>query len=160
GGFARGDLRAPRPSVEAVINRPKEVTKMLSKASLRRLITTGLVLGVLAAATPAAGLAQNVGGGGGGPVGRTKWEAHSKRSTEKPGRVSRAVQARLCARGLGQARACLAPGWKVPFIAEQPERVFDRPRPLFRAAGQTKNVREAEQHLRVLVDGVGRGGEG
>jgi len=54
-----------------VINRPKEVTKMLSKASLRRLITTGLVLGVLAAATPAAGLAQNVGGGG-VPVGRTK----------------------------------------------------------------------------------------
>src|SRR5262249_47447864 len=40
GGFARGDLRAPRPSVDAVINRPKEVTKMLSKASLRRLITT------------------------------------------------------------------------------------------------------------------------
>src|SRR5262249_1837474 len=72
GGFARGDLRAPRPSVEAVINRPKGVTKMLSKASLRRLITTGLVLGVLAAATPAAGLAQNVGGGGGVPVGRTK----------------------------------------------------------------------------------------
>ena len=72
GGFARGDLRAPRPSVEVVIDRRKEVTKMLSKASLRRLVTTGLVLGVLAAAAPAPGLAQDVGGGGGVPVGRTK----------------------------------------------------------------------------------------
>jgi hypothetical protein len=45
---------------------------MLSKASLRRLVTTGLVLGVLAAAAPAAGLAQDVGGGGGVPVGQTK----------------------------------------------------------------------------------------
>jgi hypothetical protein len=54
-----------------VIDRRKEVTKMLSKASLRRLVTTGLVLGVLAAA-PATGLAQDVGGGGGVPVGRTK----------------------------------------------------------------------------------------
>jgi hypothetical protein len=31
---------------------------------------------------------------------------------------------------------------------------------LFRASGQTKNVCVAEQDLRVLVDSVGRGGEG
>jgi hypothetical protein len=54
-----------------VIDRRKEVTKMLSKTSLRRLITAGLVLGVLAATAPAAGLAQNVGGGG-APVVRTR----------------------------------------------------------------------------------------
>jgi hypothetical protein len=48
-----------------VIDRRKEVTKMLSKTSLRRLLAACLVLGVLAAVTPAAGLAQN---GGGGPI--------------------------------------------------------------------------------------------
>ncbi len=36
---------------------------MLSKTSLRRLLAAGFVLGVLAAVTPASGLAQNVGGG-------------------------------------------------------------------------------------------------
>lgn len=40
---------------------------MLSKTRLRRLFATGLVLGALAAVAPAAGLAQN-GGGGGHPV--------------------------------------------------------------------------------------------
>jgi hypothetical protein len=63
--FARGDREPARPSVEAVIDRRKEVTKMLSKTSLRRLLAACLVLGVLAAVTPAAGLAQN---GGGGPI--------------------------------------------------------------------------------------------
>jgi hypothetical protein len=47
-----------------VIDRGKEVTTMLSKTSLRRLCAAGLVLGVLAAVTPAAGLAANPGGGG------------------------------------------------------------------------------------------------
>jgi hypothetical protein len=46
-----------------VSDRPKEVKKMLSKTSLCRLLAAGLVLGVLAAVTPAAGLAANVGGG-------------------------------------------------------------------------------------------------
>jgi hypothetical protein len=36
---------------------------MLSKTTARRLIATGLALGVLAAVTPAAGLGSNVGGG-------------------------------------------------------------------------------------------------
>jgi hypothetical protein len=54
-----------------VIAKRKEVRKVVSKASLRRLVTVGLVLGVLAAATPAAGLASNVGGGG-HPVGGTR----------------------------------------------------------------------------------------
>ena len=36
---------------------------MLFKTRLRRLIAVGLVLGVLTAVTPAAGLAQNIGGG-------------------------------------------------------------------------------------------------
>jgi hypothetical protein len=63
-GFARGDREPPRPSVEGVTDRGKEVTTMLSKTSLRRLCAAGLVLGVLAAVTPAAGLAANPGGGG------------------------------------------------------------------------------------------------
>jgi hypothetical protein len=46
-----------------VIDLEKEVTKMLSKTSLSRFIAAGIVLGVLAAATPAAGLASNAGGG-------------------------------------------------------------------------------------------------
>ncbi len=37
---------------------------MLSRTSLRRLLATGLALGVLAAVTPATGLASNPGGGG------------------------------------------------------------------------------------------------
>jgi hypothetical protein len=61
--FARGDPNAARPSVEAVIDQGKEVTKMLSRTSLRRLLATGLALGVLAALSPAAGLASNPGGG-------------------------------------------------------------------------------------------------
>jgi hypothetical protein len=44
-------------------DRPKEVKRMLSKTSLRRLLAAGLVLGVLAAVTPATGLASNPGGG-------------------------------------------------------------------------------------------------
>jgi hypothetical protein len=48
-----------------VIDERKEVTKMLSKTKLRRLLAVGLALGVLAAVTPSAGLAQN---GGGGPI--------------------------------------------------------------------------------------------
>jgi hypothetical protein len=36
---------------------------MLSKTSLRRLLVAGLVLGVLAAVSPAAGIAANIGGG-------------------------------------------------------------------------------------------------
>jgi hypothetical protein len=46
-----------------VINRGKEVTKMLSKTSLRRLLAAGFALGVLAVAMPATGVASNVGGG-------------------------------------------------------------------------------------------------
>jgi hypothetical protein len=46
-----------------VIDARKEVKKMLSKSSLRRLVAVAFVLGVLAAVTPAAGLAQNIGGG-------------------------------------------------------------------------------------------------
>jgi hypothetical protein len=41
----------------------KEVTNVFSKTSLRRLLAAGLVLGVLAAVTPAAALATNRGGG-------------------------------------------------------------------------------------------------
>jgi hypothetical protein len=36
---------------------------MLSRTTLRRLLATGLALGVLAAVAPAAGLASNPGGG-------------------------------------------------------------------------------------------------
>jgi hypothetical protein len=61
--FARRDANAARPSVEAVIDQRKEVTEMLSRTSLRRLLATGLVLGVVAAVAPAAGLASNPGGG-------------------------------------------------------------------------------------------------
>jgi hypothetical protein len=46
-----------------VIDRAKEVKKMFSKTSLRRLFAAGFVLGVLATVTPASALAQNVGGG-------------------------------------------------------------------------------------------------
>jgi hypothetical protein len=46
-----------------VIDQGKEVTKMSSKRSLRRLIAVGFALGVLAAVTSAAGLASNPGGG-------------------------------------------------------------------------------------------------
>jgi hypothetical protein len=46
-----------------VINRGKEVTKMLSKKNLRRLLAAAFALCVLAVATPATGLASNVGGG-------------------------------------------------------------------------------------------------
>ena len=48
-----------------VINRGKEVTTMLmlSRTRLRRLLAAGLMLGVLAVAMPATGLASNVGGG-------------------------------------------------------------------------------------------------
>jgi hypothetical protein len=53
-----------------VIDRGKEVTEMLSRTSLRRLVATGLALGVLAAVTPAAGLASNPGGGG-HPIGKS-----------------------------------------------------------------------------------------
>jgi hypothetical protein len=52
-------------------DRGKEVTKMLSRTSLRRLLATGLALGVLAAVTPAAGLASNPGGGG-HPIGKSR----------------------------------------------------------------------------------------
>jgi hypothetical protein len=69
--FARGDPNAARPSVEAMSDRGKEVTKMLSRTSLRRLIATGLALGVLAAVTPATGLASNPGGGG-HPIGKSR----------------------------------------------------------------------------------------
>ena len=44
---------------------------MLSRTRLRRLVAVGLVLGALAAVTPAAGLAQNVGGGG-APTGHSR----------------------------------------------------------------------------------------
>jgi hypothetical protein len=67
--FARGDPNAARPSVKAVIDQGKEVTEMLSRTSLRRLFATGLALGVLAAVTPATGLASNPGGGG-HPIGK------------------------------------------------------------------------------------------
>jgi len=52
-------------------DRREEVTKLFSKTSLRRLLATGLALGVLAAVTPAAGLASNPGGGG-HPVGKSR----------------------------------------------------------------------------------------
>jgi len=45
---------------------------VFSRANLRRLLATGLVLGVLAAVTPAAGLASNPGGGG-HLVGSSRW---------------------------------------------------------------------------------------
>jgi hypothetical protein len=67
--FARGGPNAARPSVEAVIDQGKEVTEMLSRTNLRRLLATGLALGVLAAVTPATGLASNPGGGG-HPIGK------------------------------------------------------------------------------------------
>ena len=51
--------------------RGKEGTKMLSRTSLRRLLATGLALGVIAAVTPAAGLASNPGGGG-HPIGKSR----------------------------------------------------------------------------------------
>jgi hypothetical protein len=44
---------------------------MLSKATVRRLVAAGFVLGVLAAATPAASLAAN-GGGGPRPSGQSR----------------------------------------------------------------------------------------
>jgi hypothetical protein len=44
---------------------------MLSRTSLRRLVAAGLMLGVLAAVTPPAGLASNPGGGG-RPAGQTR----------------------------------------------------------------------------------------
>jgi len=69
--FARSDPNAARPSVEAVIDQGKEVTEMLSRTSLRRLLATGLALGVLAAVTPATGLASNPGGGG-HPIGKSR----------------------------------------------------------------------------------------
>jgi len=69
--LARGDPNASRPSVEAVIDQGEEVTKMLSRTSLRRLLATGLALGVLAAVTPATGLASNPGGGG-HPIGKSR----------------------------------------------------------------------------------------
>jgi hypothetical protein len=47
-----------------MIDRGKEVTTMLSNTSLRRLCAAVLMFGVLAAVTPAAGLAANPGGGG------------------------------------------------------------------------------------------------
>jgi hypothetical protein len=46
-----------------VIDQAKEVKKMFSKTSLRRMFAAGFVLGVLAMASPAASLAANVGGG-------------------------------------------------------------------------------------------------
>jgi hypothetical protein len=56
-----------------VSDRRKEVTKLFSKTSLRRLLATGFVLGALAAVSPAAGLASGPGGGGGGhPVGTSR----------------------------------------------------------------------------------------
>jgi hypothetical protein len=67
--FARGGPNAARPSVEAVIDQGKEVTEMLSRTNLRQLLATGLALGVLAAVTPATGLASNPGGGG-HPIGK------------------------------------------------------------------------------------------
>jgi hypothetical protein len=69
--FARGGPNAARPSVEAVIDQGKEVTEMLSRTNLRRLLATGLALGVLAAVTPATGLASNPGGGG-HPIGKSR----------------------------------------------------------------------------------------
>jgi hypothetical protein len=51
-------------------DRGKEVTKMPSRTSLRRLLATALALGVVAAVTPAAGLASNPGGGG-HPIGKS-----------------------------------------------------------------------------------------
>ncbi len=44
---------------------------MLSRTSLRKLVAAGLMLGVLAAVTPATGLASNPGGGG-RPVGQSR----------------------------------------------------------------------------------------
>jgi hypothetical protein len=52
-------------------DRRKEVTKLFSKTSLRRLVAGALVLGALAAVSPAAGLASNPGGGG-RPVGTSR----------------------------------------------------------------------------------------
>jgi hypothetical protein len=46
-----------------VIDARKEVTKMLHKATFRRLFAVAFMLGVLAATSPAASLAQNIGGG-------------------------------------------------------------------------------------------------
>jgi len=54
---------AAKPTVDPVSDRRKEVTKLFSKTSLRRLVAGGLVLGALAAVSPAAGLASNPGGG-------------------------------------------------------------------------------------------------
>ena len=41
---------------------------MLPKTKLRRLVAAALALGVLAAASPAAGLAENIGGGPGSAI--------------------------------------------------------------------------------------------
>jgi hypothetical protein len=48
-----------------VIDVGKEVTKMLPKTSLRRLLAVGLTLGALAAVAPTTGVASNPGGGHG-----------------------------------------------------------------------------------------------
>jgi hypothetical protein len=54
-----------------VSDRRKEVKKLFSKTRLRRLVAVGLVLGALAAVSPATGLASNPGGGG-RPVGTSR----------------------------------------------------------------------------------------
>jgi hypothetical protein len=46
-----------------VIDARKEVTKMLLKTTFRRVLAVAVMLGVLAAASPAASLADNIGSG-------------------------------------------------------------------------------------------------
>jgi hypothetical protein len=46
-----------------VIDARKEVTKMLQKATFRRLFAVAIMLAALAAASPVAALADNIGGG-------------------------------------------------------------------------------------------------
>jgi hypothetical protein len=46
-----------------VIDARKEVRKMLQKATFRRLLTVAIMLAAVAAASPVAALADNVGGG-------------------------------------------------------------------------------------------------
>jgi hypothetical protein len=46
-----------------VIDARKEVTKMLHKATFRRLLAVVIMLAALAAASPVAALADNIGGG-------------------------------------------------------------------------------------------------
>ncbi len=55
-----------------MIDARKEVTKVLQKTTIRRLLAVGMLVGALAAVAPATGLAANGGGGGPHPVGQSR----------------------------------------------------------------------------------------